>query len=506
MANIFGNLISGAISGAISAATNTASQVLNKKNNTSSGSSGSSGSTSSKGGTSSGSASGVGVYDDYQQAIRDQMNANSQAWHNATTQEEKDRLHQANVELAAQLGGSVSYDGTTGTWSGNSGAPELPIQQDYQPTDNSAYLEEMAAAYLEKQQEALKQAYEQNLSDLAAEQEKLGASYDAARSQEASDNALARRRWNETAAAYGLNSGTAGQAQLAYSNQLQSGLSALQAAETAANAEIERQRTNLGKEFRSAMVQAQAENNYELFQKLYEEAVRVDQALQNQSQFNASQALKEYQTMLDKYYSDLELIYKADEQKREDELASAKLAAEAGDYSLYGKYYGWDDERVQQMNALWQASQKPASSGGGSSSGGSSSSHGGSSGSSSGSASGSGSGSSGGSSDPVIQAYEAGCKTYSSAVAYFKAQGYGDGISQELARRLERQMASGELGVDEEKVQRLYENIVRMWETSENRHDTNFIRNAIEAYAKQDSLKLNSYEKAWLYQRFGLSS
>ena len=499
MASIFSNLISGALSGAISAATNTASQVLNKKNNTPSGSTGSA---SYGSGVSYGSASGVGVYDEYQQAIRDQMNANSQAWHNATTQEEKDRLHQANVELAAQLGGSVSYDGSTGTWSGNSGAPELPLQQDYKPTDNSAYLQEMAAAYLEKQQEALKLAYEQNLSDLAAEQEKLGASYDAARSQEASDNALARRRWNETAAAYGLNSGTAGQAQLAFSNQLQSGLSALQAAETAANAEIERQRTNLGKEFRSAMLQAQAENNYELFQLLYEEAVRVDQALQNQSQFNASQALKEYQAMLDKYYRDLELIYKADEQKREDELAAAKLAAEAGDYSLYGKYYGWDDERVQQMNALWQASQKPASSGGGSSSGSSSSSHGGSAGSSSGSAA----GSSGSSSDPVIQAYEAGCQTYSAAVAYFKSQGYGDGISQELARRLERQIASGELGIDEEKVQRLYENIVRMWETSENRHDTNFIRNAIEAYAKQDSLKLNSYEKAWLYQRFGLSA
>ena len=496
MASIFGNLISGALSGAISAAANTASQVLKKPSGTSGGSGSSS---------NSGAASQVGVYDDYQQAIREQMNANSQAWHSAATQEEKDRLHQANVELAAQLGGNVSYDGSTGTWSGNSGAPELPIQQDYQPTDNSAYLEEMAAAYLEKQQEALKQAYEQNLSDLAAEQEKLGASYDAARSQEASDNALARRRWNETAAAYGLNSGTAGQAQLAYSNQLQSGLSALQAAETAANAEIERQRTNLGKEYRSAMVQAQAQNNYELFQKLYEEAVRVDQALQNQSQFNASQALKEYQTMLDKYYSDLELIYEADEQKRKDELAAAKLAAEAGDYSLYGKYYGWDDARVQQMNALWQASQKPSSSSGGSS-GGSSSHGGGSSGGSSGSSSGSGSAGGSGTSDPVLAAYEAGCKTYSAAVAYFKAQGYGDGISQELARRLEKQISSGELGIDEEKVQRLYENIVRMWETSENRHDTNFIRNAIEAYAKQDSLKLNSYEKAWLLERFGLSS
>ena len=82
----------------------------------------------------------------------------------------------------------------------------------------------------------------------------------------------------------------------------------------------------------------------------------------------------------------------------------------------------------------------------------------------------------------------------------------GAAQTQELARRLERQIAAGELGIDEEKVQRLYENIVRMWETSENRHDANFIRNAIEAYAKQDALKLNSYEKAWLMERFGLTS
>ena len=326
-----------------------------------------------------GSASNVSVYDQYQQAIRDQMNANSQAWYQATTQAEKDRLHQENVKLAAMLGGNISYDGHTGQWSGMSDAPELelpelmlpnwnlPGQQggttssgsNYTPTDNREYLEEMAQAYLDQQKEALKQAYEQNLSNLQAEQDKLGANYQAARNQEAADNALSRKRWNETAAAYGLNSGTQGQAQLSYANQLQSDLSTLQAAESAANAEVERQRTDLGKQYQSALEEAVASNNYELYEKLYQEAVRVDQALQQQSQFNAQMALQQYQAMLDKYYNDLNFQYTQDQNNRSEQLAAAELLAQAGDYSAYGDLFGWDAAKVQQMENAWNAANTP---------------------------------------------------------------------------------------------------------------------------------------------------
>lgn len=327
---------------------------------------------------SGGSASGIGVYDEYQQAIIDQMNANSKAWYTATTQAEKDRLHQENIKLAAQLGGNISYNGSTGQWTGSAGMPEVP---QYQPTDNSEYLNQMAQAYLEQQKEALKQAYEQNLSNLQAEQDKLGANYQAARNQEAADSALSQKRWNETAAAYGLNSGTQGQAALSYSNQLQSDLSNLQAAESAANAEIERQRTDLGKEYQSAMTQAIADNNYQLYQLLYQEAVRVDQALQNQSQYNASLALQKYQTMLDKYYNDQSFKYTQDQANRSEQFDAAALLAQMGDYSAYGKLYGWDDATIQKMNSLWQQANMNRSSSassysgssGGSSSGGSSS-------------------------------------------------------------------------------------------------------------------------------------
>lgn len=50
--------------------------------------------------------------------IQKQMDANSAAWHNASTQAEKDALHAANVKLASQLNSNASFDSGTGTWSG----------------------------------------------------------------------------------------------------------------------------------------------------------------------------------------------------------------------------------------------------------------------------------------------------------------------------------------------------------------------------------------------------
>lgn len=242
----------------------------------------------------------------------------------------------------------------------------LPTTPTYTPTDNSEMLEAAAAEYLKQQKEALKTAYETNVSNLDAEQGKLKDTYSAARTQEAADSALSRQRFNETAAAYGLNTGTSGQAQLSYANELQKELSTLHAAEAAANEEIERQRTNLAKEYQSAMVQAQAENNYQLFKQLYNEAVRIDEALQDQSQYNANLALQKYQLAMDKLNSDRTFDYQTSRDSKEDQLNAAALAAQMGDYSLYGKYYGWDDAFTNQMNQKYAAALAAKNSGGGS--------------------------------------------------------------------------------------------------------------------------------------------
>lgn len=82
----------------------------------------------SSGTTPGNSAAGVGVFTDNQQAIKDQMNQNSQAWHNATTQEEKDRLHAENQYLSGLLGGMVSFDKNSGTWNGVAEFPSFSYE------------------------------------------------------------------------------------------------------------------------------------------------------------------------------------------------------------------------------------------------------------------------------------------------------------------------------------------------------------------------------------------
>ena len=57
--------------------------------------------------------------------LQAQKDKNSAAWHNATTQEEKDRLHQENVKLQGQIdsmtGGSSSFNSNTGKWTSTPG-------------------------------------------------------------------------------------------------------------------------------------------------------------------------------------------------------------------------------------------------------------------------------------------------------------------------------------------------------------------------------------------------
>lgn len=64
-----------------------------------------------------GSATGVQTNTAQQDQWRAEMNANSIAWHTASPEERK-RLEERNKELGALLGGNVTFDKGTGTWSG----------------------------------------------------------------------------------------------------------------------------------------------------------------------------------------------------------------------------------------------------------------------------------------------------------------------------------------------------------------------------------------------------
>jgi hypothetical protein len=154
------------------------------------------------------------------------------------------------------------------------------------------YLEQMYAAALAAQMAQLKSSYDQNISELDASKGKVDDTYTEQKRQTTGTNAQQAANWREMANAYGLNSGAVGQAALAQNNQLQSNLNTLESAQAAAQAEIERQRTLLGQQYQLQINQAMSENNFNKAQALYQEAVRADEALRQEQQFQANLALQ----------------------------------------------------------------------------------------------------------------------------------------------------------------------------------------------------------------------
>jgi len=66
-----------------------------------------------------GGATGTQDYPDltsYEQGILDDMAENSRLWHLATTDEDRDALHDENLRLSEELDRNVVYDPATGTW------------------------------------------------------------------------------------------------------------------------------------------------------------------------------------------------------------------------------------------------------------------------------------------------------------------------------------------------------------------------------------------------------
>ena len=212
--------------------------------------------------------------------------------------------------------------------------------------DQSEYIRRMYEQQLAANKAQLESDYNQNVSNLTGEESKVGSNYYEQRRQTQANADRAQANYNEVANASGLNTGTIGQAQLARSNQLQSDLTALNNAEAQNRAEIERQRTLLGQQYQNAIQKAQAENNMELAQRLYQEAVRVDESVIDASKNNSSRALEILNMMLGQISSDRNL---ASEEARQ----AAEIAAAGGKYGLYGKLYGLSDDVVKRLEEIY---------------------------------------------------------------------------------------------------------------------------------------------------------
>ena len=205
------------------------------------------------------------------------------------------------------MGGSSNSGNAGGSGSSGVGNITVPDYSNYVSSypagSPEAYLDEMYVAALAAQLAQLQTDYKQNISDLDSTKAEIDRTYTEQKRQTTGTAARDAASWREMANAYGLNSGTIGQAALAQNNQLQSNLNALETAQAAAHTEIERQRTLLAQQFRAAISQALADNDYNKAQALYQEAVRQDELLVQQEQFNANLALQYSQLAADQISS-----------------------------------------------------------------------------------------------------------------------------------------------------------------------------------------------------------
>lgn len=194
---------------------------------------------------------------------------------------------------------------------------------------DAAYINKMYDGSLESQKQTLTQNYDTGVSDIAASAEKQRKATDANLNRTYVESAKAAKNYGEVQNAYGLTSGAMAQARLAQDNQLQADLTALRAAQTDSDAQFERQRNLLAKEYSAAIAKAQADNDYQRAQALYNAAkADEDQLMQMQKE-------------------------------------AGNLMAGVGDYSILAKLYGLTDEQLALLNRKYGGGGGSGGGGGG---------------------------------------------------------------------------------------------------------------------------------------------
>lgn len=186
------------------------------------------------------------------------------------------------------------------------------------------YINKMYDSTLEAEKATLEQNYNQAEADLEEQQRKAQKQTDANLNRTYVEAAKAQKNWGEVQNAYGLTSGAMAQARLSQDNQLQGDLTALRAVQQEVDASVEREKSLLAKEYAAAIQQAQANNDIERAQALYEEAQAQDARLLQQQE-------------------------EAAERQRQKEEEAAYLMAEAGDFSLIAQLYGLTPEQLAKL-------------------------------------------------------------------------------------------------------------------------------------------------------------
>ena len=313
------------------------------------------------------------------QGLREQITANSRAWHLAKDEKERRALHDENVKLYGELDartGSVStYDAKSGVWStSRPGTEDYQAMSLAQPRNLSAEVEARQKAATARSVAALGRAKGQAERTLDAQEQALGGVYQAAKNRTAAQSEIARKNLSEQAAQSGLNSGAAGQAALAQNVAAQGELAALEGQEAQARAELNQARQEMERDYALAVAEAQAEGDYALAQALYDEAARYDQAQREQARIQEGIARDVYQMAQSNRQAEAqaeergyqrgqdaarwarELAQQEAEQARQKEEDAIKIAqsrAAFGDFQGYAAL-GYSQAEIDRMTQLWR--------------------------------------------------------------------------------------------------------------------------------------------------------
>ncbi len=166
-----------------------------------------------------GSATGVGTFTDEQNAIKNQMNANSLEWHSATPERKKE-LEAMNKALAYRLGGSLSFDPKTGRWNGTADEPLQMPQMDIPGYEE--WLGQSGFGSAMDSMSAANDAYLQQMeADAAAQKAQLQQEFDDAARRAYIANMESRRTLPQRMSAAGMNGGLADSQEIALDAELQ---------------------------------------------------------------------------------------------------------------------------------------------------------------------------------------------------------------------------------------------------------------------------------------------
>lgn len=190
------------------------------------------------------------------------------------------------------------------------------IKQQAASTQQPSRTDQINALYdaqKEAQLNQLKSAYEQNLSNAQAARDKLPGQYQQSANDLGTQYERNRLNFNRAAAANGINTGTASQAQLSRSNEYLRDFGRLRASENEAIAEADRGINDLTTAYQNNIASAVADNDYKRAAALMDEYNRQEQL----------------------------------------DLNKAQLLAQYGDFSGYAALYGQDV--ANNMTALWKA-------------------------------------------------------------------------------------------------------------------------------------------------------